>query len=98
MLSLAASEDFEQGIAMSQILIDVPDEIRDATDFSTDELQLVAKEALIVRLYSLGKLSSGRAATLLDMSRREFLDLLGRCGVSFFDDSMDLAAEVDRAH
>ena len=39
------------------------------------------REALVVRLYDLGKLSSGQAARLLGLSRWEFLDLLGRYNV-----------------
>jgi uncharacterized protein (DUF433 family) len=51
------------------------------------------QEALLVRLYDLGEISSGQAARLLDMPRVEFSDLLGRCNVSVFDDTMDVAAE-----
>jgi predicted HTH domain antitoxin len=43
------------------------------------------------------KISSGRAAELLSISRREFLDLLGRYGVSEFDETMDVAAEAGHA-
>lgn len=50
-----------------------------------------------VKLYEQGLLSSDRAARFLGISRWEFLDLLGRYGVSYFDDSSDVAAEVRRA-
>lgn len=50
-----------------------------------------------MRLYDLGELSSGQAATLLGISRREFLDLLGAYHVSVFDDDVDLSAELKRS-
>ncbi len=54
------------------------------------------REALVVRLYDLGKLSSGQAARLLGLTRWEFLDLLGRYNVSLFDDTANVAAEARR--
>ena len=62
------------------------------------EMRTLAQEALLVRLYELGRLGSGRAAQLLGMSRRQFLiDVLGRYGVSSFDEDVDLTAEAARA-
>ena len=58
------------------------------------QLEALALEALIVRLYALGELSSGKAAKLLDLTRREFLDLLGQYNVSLFDDEVDLKKEA----
>jgi predicted HTH domain antitoxin len=66
-----------------------------------DELQRLAREAFYVRLYQLGKIASGRAGAMLGLSRSDFLDLLGRYGVSYFDDQSDLAEDVrnaQRAH
>ncbi len=51
-------------------------------------------EALVVRLYALGELSSGEGAKLLGLTRREFLDLLGQYNVSLFDNEIDLKKEV----
>ena len=51
-------------------------------------------EALTVRLYDLGDLSSGEAAEILGIPRREFLDLVGRYGVSIFDDTADIEPEA----
>jgi hypothetical protein len=61
------------------------------------ELESLAREALLVRLHDLGQVSSGRAAQMLDISRREFLGVLGRYGVSSFDDEAGLEAESRRA-
>jgi predicted HTH domain antitoxin len=62
-----------------------------------EHLERLAREALLVRLYDLGEISSGQAATLLSITRREFLDLLGTYHVSIFDEDLDLAAELQRS-
>ena len=61
-----------------RIVIDVPEKVllaekTDATAFAR-ELRILAA----VKLYELGRLSSGRAAELAGMSRVEFLLELGR--------------------
>ena len=81
---------------MTMLQIDYPEELLDQAGQSKEALEALAREALVVRLYDLGKLSSGKAAELLGISRREFLDLLGRYGVSEFDDAIDLEAEAQR--
>ena len=70
---------------MSTIMVEIPDETlislkTDAESFSR-ELPLLAA----VKLFELGKLSSGRAAHLAGISRVAFLESLGRYGVSPFD-------------
>lgn len=58
------------------------------------ELQMLAA----VKLYELGKLSSGRAAQLAGVTRVEFLLALGRYRVSPFDlDAETLAEDVANA-
>ncbi|HSH77495.1 MAG TPA: UPF0175 family protein [Herpetosiphonaceae bacterium] len=48
-------------------------------------------------MYTLGKIGSGRAAQMLGIPRRTFLlDVLGRYGLSHFDEQVDLAAEASR--
>lgn len=49
-----------------------------------------------MKLYEQGALSSGRAAALLSITRWDFLDLLGRYGVSYFDDDIDFDEELRR--
>ena len=71
--------------------VQLPDEFRTR---DKAQLEALAREALIVRLYDLGELSSGEGADLLDISRREFLDLVGQYGVSIFDDTMDVQTEA----
>jgi predicted HTH domain antitoxin len=76
--------------------IECPDELLDFPGQTRTGLEKLAQEALLVRLYDLGQISSSRAAEILHISRREFLDLLGRYGVSVFDERVDLEAEVRR--
>lgn len=83
-----------KGGTVSQILIDCPDELIETAGQTKAELQKLAQEAFLVRLYHLGQISSGRAAEILHISRRAFLDLLGQCGISLFDEEVDLGAEA----
>ncbi len=68
-----------------QAVIDIPEEIlleekTDEASFARELLTLAA-----VKLYMLGRLSSGRAAELAGMSRVEFLLSLGRYNVFPFE-------------
>jgi predicted HTH domain antitoxin len=80
---------------MRTLEIDYPDDVLAGIDEAA--LRSLAREALFVRLYQQGLLSSGRAAALLGITRWDFLDLLGRYGVSSFDDELDLDDELRRA-
>jgi len=68
-----------------QIIIDIPEKIllAERTDEATfaRELRILAA----VKLYELGRLSSGRAAELAGMPRVEFLLTLGRYKVFPFE-------------
>ncbi len=75
--------------------IDFPADL--LSEISLEELQRLAHEALYVRLYEQGKISSGRAGAMLGISRSDFLDLLGRYGVSYFDEQTELAEDLRNA-
>ena len=80
---------------MKSLELVVPDDVY--TTLGEAKVRELAQEALLVRLYALGKLGSGRAAQLLGVSRRTFLfEVLGRYGLSHFDETMDLVAESKR--
>jgi len=69
--------------------VNLPDSVR----LSDDELKLI----LAAKLFDLGELSSGQAAELAGISRREFLESVGRYGVSIFQyDAGELEEDLQR--
>jgi predicted HTH domain antitoxin len=82
------------GVAVKALQIEYPEELLAAMD--EEALQALAREALMVKLYDLGKVSSGLAAQTLGLSRRQFLEVLSRYGVSPFDDTVEVEAEARR--
>lgn len=75
-----------------QLRLQVPERL---TGKNQQQLESLAFEALVVRLYALGELSSGEGAKLLGLARREFLDLLSQYNISLFDEEIDLKQEAD---
>ena len=75
---------------MRTIQLQVPDEL-DLEDY--DFSMIIAS-----KLYEEGKLSSGQAATIAGLSKRAFIELLGRSGVSVFSTSLiDLESDIANA-
>ena len=75
---------------MRTIQITIPDSV-DLKDY--DFAMIVA-----ARLYEDGKLSSGQAAEIAGLSKRAFIELLGRYGVSVFSSSVsDLHSDIANA-
>ncbi len=72
-----------------QIIIDVPEKVLLAE--KTDEVSFAHEMRMLaaVKLYELGRLSSGRAAELAGMSRVEFLLALGRYKVFPFQSELN---------
>lgn len=59
-----------------------------------------AKEAYVMTLLATGEISSGKAASLLGVSRIEMIERMGRFGISLFDDSLgleELQHEIEQA-
>jgi predicted HTH domain antitoxin len=81
---------------MQRLEVECPEELLAAPGLTRADLARLAQEAFLVRLYHLGEISSGRAAQVLHLSRREFIDLLSRYGVSVFDEQADVEAEARR--
>ena len=55
---------------------------------------MLAREALLIKLFQQGEVSAGYAAGVLGISRPAFLDLLGLYGVSMFDEDTDVGQEA----
>ncbi len=74
-----------------KIVIEVPDEL----NLKEDEIKIAA----LAKLYELGKISSGKAAKLLGISRIEFLDLLGKYKVQISPDTEEeLLKDIENAY
>jgi predicted HTH domain antitoxin len=69
---------------MSTIQVEVPDEVLISLKETPDTLPREMRILTAVKLFEIGKLSSGRAAQLAGMSRVEFLCALGRYRVPPF--------------
>ncbi len=60
-----------------------------------------AKEAYVMTLLAEGEISSGKAASLLDMSRLDMLEHMGKWDISVFDDTLsptELEQQVNQAN
>jgi predicted HTH domain antitoxin len=69
---------------MCTIHLDIPEEVLISLKESPETMERELRVAAAVKLYELGRLSSGRAAQLAGMPRVEFLSILGRYRVSSF--------------
>lgn len=84
---------------MKHLSISLPQELAWLLKMQDDEFEREFKLVALIKLYELGKISSGIAAHTLGMSRVEFLRTLGRYQVSIFNDSDagQLQQDVDHA-
>lgn len=64
---------------MKTLIINLPDTV--------DEMDV--KMQLAAQLFDKGILSSGQAADLVGISKKEFLEKVGKYGVSIFGESVD---------
>jgi predicted HTH domain antitoxin len=69
---------------MSRVELEVPDEALDALRLTPQALGEELRLAAAVKLYELGRLSSGAAAALAGVPRVVFLSRLGEYGVDTF--------------
>lgn len=72
---------------MKQLNISLPQDLAWLLKMEDSEFEREFKLLALIKLYELGKISSGVAARTLGMSRVEFLQTLGRYKVSLFNDS-----------
>ncbi|MCE7061049.1 UPF0175 family protein [Dyadobacter sp. CY343] len=75
---------------MKTVTIDLPDSL------DTEEFEI--KMLLAGQLYERGKISLGQAAQLVGISKRSFIEIMGRFGFSMFSDSIeDLYKDIANA-
>jgi len=75
---------------MRTIKLQIPDEV----DLKEYDFSMI----IASKLYEDGKLSSGQAAKIAGLTKRTFIELLGRYGVSVFSTSLsDLKSDIANA-
>lgn len=70
---------------MEKIILEIPEEILISLKETPTELSRDIRMLAAVKLYEMGKLSSGRAAQLAGIPRVSFLQSLSRYSVSMFE-------------
>jgi len=78
------------------ILIEYPDYLANSMRLNKEDFGKKVKLSSLIKLFELGKVSSGIASKVLNMSRIEFLELLSNYNVSFLH-SDDLAEDIENA-
>ena len=81
------------------IIIEYPESLANALRLSSKDFASEIKTSSLVKLYELGKVSSGVAARVLGLSRLDFLELLAKYNVSVLGgyDTDDLNEDIANA-
>ena len=81
-----------------QLLVEVPSNLPDAAQCTPQQFMHDAKLAMAIKLFEMKRLSSGMAASLIGVSRLEFLGELHRYGASVIDlEEIELAQDIANA-
>ena len=81
---------------MTTLAVDYPDNLELAVHLTPDEFAAQVRLMAALKMFELGKLSSGKAAELAGLTRVEFLDMCGRYRVAVINyEPGDLAVELN---
>jgi predicted HTH domain antitoxin len=72
-------------LGMVQLIFTYPDDLADSVRLTPDELGAQLRLMAALKMFELGKLSSGKAAELAGVSRGEFFDACARYRVAVFN-------------
>jgi len=77
--------------------VQLPEDLREL-GYSDEQIRRDVPVLLVLKRFRQGDFSSGKAASLLNMSRRDFLDLLASEGIPVYDPTdADLEKEIETA-
>jgi len=72
-----------------QISVTYPESLASSLKMKDKEFVIEIRTISLIKLYELGKISSGIASNLLGISRIEFIELLGKYNVSYFNSGLE---------
>ena len=84
---------------MKQVQVNFPEELFHNLKMKEAEFSYEIKKIALLKLFELGKISSGKAAQYLGISRIDFIELLSEYGISIFNDDVEsyLGSDVENA-
>ncbi len=81
---------------MEQLIsINYPESLAFSLKMENQEFISEIKTISLIKLYEMGKISSGLAAKLLNINRIDFLELLEKYNVSYFHKGLEKEIESD---
>jgi predicted HTH domain antitoxin len=81
---------------MKRVTLTFPENFELAVQTTPEEFEAQVRLMAALKMFELGKLSSGKAAQLAGMPRAEFFEMCGRYRVSIFNyDEQELATELE---
>ena len=81
---------------MRELRLSYPDDLEQVVNLTPEEMTAQVLLMAALKMFELGKLSSGKAAELAGMSRAEFIEACGRYRVPVFNyPPEELRAEVE---
>ncbi|MEW6619691.1 MAG: UPF0175 family protein [bacterium] len=80
-------------MGMSVAQVEMPDEVLAILGTTKQQFSQKLKELAALKLFQEGKISSGKASELVEISRMEFIEVLAKNNIPFFRQTPDELAE-----
>jgi len=79
-----------------RVELKLPKSLLGALDVSESEVEFRVRQLIALELFREGRISSGKAAELLNISKLDFVGLLGQHGIPYFTETPEeLSSGVD---